>query len=436
MSNVSGASADFDFWEFVNCSICHLEFVKESGALSSLPFWLTECGHVICNSHLQADQSCAACGSPGIQLMPLQRELEPPMSNWFNSVPGAFDAVAYSLRFQMNAMADLVRYFKKKYQQYRPLYERLQSEHAESKRLRKLVEELRQENKQLKQRLRMGDSDTSDRINANGKRARRDDDGYMSGQRTSSPRSTATPLGPDRLTLPPGQYQPHFNTRQSLQVQSTAPAKQSLGHYAYVPPRSAQAQTMAMPALSHAQSSSARRAQNREEADTENMPPPLIPATRPERQASVDPRAQMPPPSTPQLASGSRLLPPRPSFLPGTPHIPASNGSQRFVPQTPGKTSATAIMQQSTTHIGTSSEPRSHYAQQQQQQQSPQTQRFTLSAGAQRLPAMASAHSSGSLAGSISGSIGQTHARTGSMAPSGVAGQRTPFVPSTGGGFS
>ncbi|KAI0374858.1 hypothetical protein BV20DRAFT_1032918 [Pilatotrama ljubarskyi] len=228
MSNVSGASADFDFWEFVNCSICHLEFVKESGAPSSLPFWLTECGHVICNSHLQADQSCAACGSSGIQLMPLQRELEAPMSNWFSSVPGAFDAVAYSLRFQMNTMADLVRYFKKKYQQYRPLYERLQGEHAESKRLRKLVEELRQENAELRRRLQIGDSGNSDRTNTNGKRARRDDDGYMSGQRTSSPRSIATPLGPDRLTLPPGQYQPQFNSRHH-QAQDTLPTKQSLG---------------------------------------------------------------------------------------------------------------------------------------------------------------------------------------------------------------
>lgn len=52
MSTISGASADFDFWEFVNCGVCHLEFVKESGALSSMPFWLSECGHVICNAHL------------------------------------------------------------------------------------------------------------------------------------------------------------------------------------------------------------------------------------------------------------------------------------------------------------------------------------------------------------------------------------------------
>ncbi|EIW60381.1 uncharacterized protein TRAVEDRAFT_120559 [Trametes versicolor FP-101664 SS1] len=229
MSSVSGASADFDFWEFVNCGVCHLEFVKESGALSSMPFWLSECGHVICNAHLNADQSCAACGSPGIQLLPLQREMEPPMSNWFNSVPNAFDTVAYALRFQMSNMATLVRYFKKKYQQYRPLYERLKEEHVETKRLRKLVDDLQQENLQLRQRLQMGGSDHADVLNNNRKRMRVDDDGYLSGQRSSSPRSAATPVAPDRLTLPPGHHQPQFNSRLSLQVPESTPAtKQSL----------------------------------------------------------------------------------------------------------------------------------------------------------------------------------------------------------------
>ena len=51
---------------------------------------------------------------------------------------------------------------------------------------------------------------------------------YYSGQRTSSPRSIATPMGPDRLTLPPGRHQPSFNSRQSLQVPSAKSEKQSI----------------------------------------------------------------------------------------------------------------------------------------------------------------------------------------------------------------
>ncbi|KAJ8482149.1 hypothetical protein ONZ51_g5549 [Trametes cubensis] len=267
MSNVSGSSTDFDFWEFVNCGVCHLEFVKESGTLSSIPFWLTDCGHVICNTHLNADQTCAVCGNTKMQLMPLQRELEPPLSNWFGSVSQGFDSVAFSLRYQMNTMATLVRHFKKKYHQYRPLYDRFKEQHAETKRLRKLVDELRLENSNLRQQLHMSDSDNAQRLNANGKRVRTDDDGYYSGQRTSSPRSIATPMGPDRLTLPPGRHQPSFNSRQSLQVPSAKSEKQSIQHFAYVPPRSAQAQPMAMPILSHIQSGSARRALGRAEAE-------------------------------------------------------------------------------------------------------------------------------------------------------------------------
>ncbi|KAI0336501.1 hypothetical protein GY45DRAFT_1291364 [Cubamyces sp. BRFM 1775] len=233
MSNVSGRSTDFDFWEFVGCGVCHLEFIKDSGALSSVPFWLTDCGHVVCNTHLNADQTCAVCGNPKMQLMPLQRELEPPLSNWFGSVSQGFDSVAYSFRFQLSTMATLVRYFKKKYHQYRPLHDRLREEHAETKRLRKLVDELRIENSNLRQQLHMGGSDNAQRLNVNGKRARTDDDGYYNGQRTSSPRSTATPIGPDRLTLPPGHHQPHFNSRQSLQVPSAKPEKQSI-QYVYL----------------------------------------------------------------------------------------------------------------------------------------------------------------------------------------------------------
>ncbi|RDX56809.1 hypothetical protein OH76DRAFT_1336113 [Lentinus brumalis] len=228
MSNVS-AAPDLDFWEFVNCGICHLEFVKENGTLSTVPFWLTECGHVVCNSHINPDHSCSECGGQGVQLMPLARELEPPMSQWFASAPTAFDAVGYALRFQMNMMANLLRYFRKKYIQYRPLYDRLKEEHAETKRLKKLVDELKLENQQLRQHLHINNGD--ERTLHSNKRRRVDEDVSYAGHRTSSPRSTAsvpTPHGPDRLTLPPGHHPPHFNSRQSIQSYESAGSQQSI----------------------------------------------------------------------------------------------------------------------------------------------------------------------------------------------------------------
>ena len=53
MSHVSSSSpTDIDIWEFVTCSKCHLAFSSDPSAPPQVPFWLTECGHVICNLHL------------------------------------------------------------------------------------------------------------------------------------------------------------------------------------------------------------------------------------------------------------------------------------------------------------------------------------------------------------------------------------------------
>lgn len=54
MSHVQQApeEREFDFWEFVSCARCHLPFMPEPGGPPAVPFWITECGHVICNGHL------------------------------------------------------------------------------------------------------------------------------------------------------------------------------------------------------------------------------------------------------------------------------------------------------------------------------------------------------------------------------------------------
>lgn len=87
----------------------------------------------------------------------------------------------------------MVRFYKKKYLQYRPLYERLKEEHAEAKRLRKysfalrdiivvavplnhtirLVDDLRGENQALIQRLQELGGSVGDNLTA-GKRRRID----------------------------------------------------------------------------------------------------------------------------------------------------------------------------------------------------------------------------------------------------------------------
>ncbi|KAJ8078871.1 hypothetical protein PM082_013155 [Marasmius tenuissimus] len=75
MSSTSANQQEFDFWEFVSCAKCQLPFYSGASNVATVPFWLTDCGHVICNNHLKSDQSCAQCGTQDIQLLPLQREV-------------------------------------------------------------------------------------------------------------------------------------------------------------------------------------------------------------------------------------------------------------------------------------------------------------------------------------------------------------------------
>lgn len=133
-SMASEPPTDIDFWEFVSCAKCHLPYASEFG--KSVPFWLTECGHIICNNHLSPclcillnfesfcdwtldpDQICASCGSTGILVVALQQEvlgmqpilltswpmlhthlqLDAPMSDWFKPIPSALDSVVFAAK--------------------------------------------------------------------------------------------------------------------------------------------------------------------------------------------------------------------------------------------------------------------------------------------------------------------------------------------------
>jgi zinc-RING finger domain len=44
----------YSAWEFVHCGVCYLPFInpRNPEAPPPVPFWLTECSHVVCNNHL------------------------------------------------------------------------------------------------------------------------------------------------------------------------------------------------------------------------------------------------------------------------------------------------------------------------------------------------------------------------------------------------
>ncbi|KAJ3557026.1 hypothetical protein NM688_g1699 [Phlebia brevispora] len=169
--------------------------------------------------------------------------MEAPMSHWFASVPQAFDSVAFATRFQFETLSSQVRYYKRKYGQHRALVDRMKNDAAENKELKR---------------------------HANGART------------NSSPRSVMTPLGPDRLTLPPSHQQPSFTHRknQAADVQTDDEYAQAnhpgsrrfaLERYAYVSPTAQKIRATPLP-LSHAQSVPMRQGTSRRQLEVNDQP--------------------------------------------------------------------------------------------------------------------------------------------------------------------
>ncbi|TFK55098.1 hypothetical protein OE88DRAFT_999546 [Heliocybe sulcata] len=359
---------------------CHLQQSPESVP----PCWTdtSRCFYlgVLKETRVDADQSCAKCGEAGIQVVPLQRDMDPPMSDWFRPVSDVLDSVAHAAKFQQETMASLAQYYRTKCHQQRGLIDRMKNEIIEIKALRKAVEELKTENEQLRKYAQYS-KEPSQEQNVNGKRRMLDPYRYEDDPRTtSSPRSIVTPLGPDRLTLPPSQVQPKFsggrqpeqranammshgasNSHTQLSHPGNRPGSSRFMQYVIVLSflvsryfcRSRQyAYTtndtaVLPPVLSHSQAAPIRQAQNRasqsrpdqlqpQEGTWRSMLPPP-PSGQPKRFKSSlggPPRdhLDMPPPPTPQ-GQATYDRPHNPAAL----HQSSSSASRRFVPPAPNQ---------------------------------------------------------------------------------------------------
>ncbi|KAK7467248.1 hypothetical protein VKT23_004305 [Stygiomarasmius scandens] len=211
--------SEFDFWEFVACAKCQLPFASGS----TVPFWLTECGHTVCNNHLNADQSCSVCASPDIQVIPLQQEMDAPMSEWFRSVPHILDAAAFAAKFQQESMASQIRTLKARHQQQRSYTERLKKENAELRHGSRTVEMLMA---QLSDQAPYDNQEPSSIVNSNGKRPLIDS-AHRPPSTSSSPHSA---IGTNRLTIPAGQQPPHLSSNRTTDQTHSYQEELSLVH--------------------------------------------------------------------------------------------------------------------------------------------------------------------------------------------------------------
>lgn len=170
----STQSNDVDIWEFTHCDHCMLPFEQSSSEQSRVPFWLTECGHVLCNSHISTSRTCMKCGSTNVSVFPLQKDLPEPMASWFKPVVSTLDSLTNTIRFQQAAMAAEVRYYKSRCAQFHRMLQQFQERNREYKELQHAHECLRREVVQLRAQLRQ---ENNDHTNSNGKRIRLDSGG-------------------------------------------------------------------------------------------------------------------------------------------------------------------------------------------------------------------------------------------------------------------
>ncbi|KZS91052.1 hypothetical protein SISNIDRAFT_169015 [Sistotremastrum niveocremeum HHB9708] len=222
MSNVGSASnpnrsQPFDIWDFVHCGICYTTFVNPDNpnpnAPPTVPFWVTECGHVVCNNHLKPDKTCGVCGHTDVAVMAMSRDLPDPMSQWFRPIPARQEELAFASNVQQETVSKLLKHYRRKHLRYKNILAQMKKQSDED---RRKIDHLRAEN----ERLRKGGSTSGplqDSTNVNGKRRRIEDHGgyvvrchtaiqhiLMLHNRSSSVASNHViePPPPERLTLP------------------------------------------------------------------------------------------------------------------------------------------------------------------------------------------------------------------------------------------
>ena len=76
-----------------------------------------------------ADQGCAQCGSTTpVEVMPLQRAMPSPMSDWFCNVPTRLADAVGAAKFQFETLARLVEYYKTRCGQQKVIMDRMKNE--------------------------------------------------------------------------------------------------------------------------------------------------------------------------------------------------------------------------------------------------------------------------------------------------------------------
>ncbi|KZT52682.1 hypothetical protein CALCODRAFT_79375 [Calocera cornea HHB12733] len=297
MSSVSGARSfpsppAARLWPLIHCNVCLLPFFPHNNPSNPppVPFWMTECGHVICNAHLRSDQTCAFCNAASARPVPLQAHVRLPfravihllksdqtdphsLTSWHLFIPQALSQLASAAQYQHESTSRLLYALqekKERCERQETLLQKIKPELESLKATRRQVDILQRENQELRKRLGMDpagpplfpspprDTSTSAAVteiqealtNGNGKRPYHQIQTPVpvpmirppsirpptsAGHSGSSERSFGgMPTHPERLTLPAREQGAGFGVR-AIERNITTPVP-TIQQFGYVPP--------------------------------------------------------------------------------------------------------------------------------------------------------------------------------------------------------
>ncbi|RIA86119.1 hypothetical protein C1645_780361 [Glomus cerebriforme] len=151
------------YTEFLHCNACFT--YSSSPKEDQIRFWLTECGHVVCESCLSKhgeasrdissnamEHTCSVCNTK-CATIELTDKLSPNLGAFFRSAHEMLDEVADVMRFQKTNTTSLIEFLKDKLGKQRQMLDKAKNELLQYKDMKNELQNLKEENRRLKSQL-------------------------------------------------------------------------------------------------------------------------------------------------------------------------------------------------------------------------------------------------------------------------------------------
>ncbi|SPC62343.1 uncharacterized protein UHOD_04115 [Ustilago sp. UG-2017b] len=160
-----------NFLDHVHCSVCYRSFVTSSNEAfafdeaqngASIAFWMAECEHVLCQRELdvgidptsnEIQAICPTCAQPVRMLRLVDGHVPHAVRRFLQPFEVSTNELMSAYQFQFKHMSDLITFLKEKTAKHKKVLESVSAELAYLRRNERELDEVRTENRTLKERL-------------------------------------------------------------------------------------------------------------------------------------------------------------------------------------------------------------------------------------------------------------------------------------------